>query len=101
MSEAGQFAMWLAVGAASVGFWSTTYPLVRAWARRIEAPAAEADLLARLEALEQRGMDTGEVELTRQRMAELEERLDFAERLLAQPREVPRVAGSVEPGQPG
>lgn len=59
-------------------------PLVRAWARRIEgrAPAAElreelAEIAARLDAL-QHGQE---------RMAELEGRLDFAERMLAQQRD--------------
>jgi hypothetical protein len=86
MSEAGEFAMWLAAGGTSVGLLVLISPLVRAWARRIEGGTASAELLARLEALEQRGMDSGEVDLTRERLAELEERLDFAERLLGQAR---------------
>ena len=59
-------------------------PLVRAWARRIEgrAPGAElreelAEIAARLDAL-QHGQE---------RMAELEGRLDFTERMLAQQRD--------------
>ena len=86
MSEAGEFAMWLAVGGTSVGLLTVLQPLVRAWARRIEAGAVSAETQARLDALEQRGMVSGEVDLTRQRLAELEERLDFAERLLGQVR---------------
>jgi hypothetical protein len=48
-------------------------PLARAWARRLERGAAgegDTSLLARMEHLEQR-------------LAEAEERLDFAERMLA------------------
>ena len=86
MSEAGEFAMWLAVGGTSVGLLTVLQPLVRAWARRIEAGTVSAETQARLDALEQRGMVSGEVDLTRQRLAELEERLDFAERLLGQVR---------------
>jgi uncharacterized protein YecT (DUF1311 family) len=86
MTEAGEFAMWLAVGGTSVGLLTVLQPLVRAWARRIEAGTVSAETKARLDALEQRGMVSGEVDLTRQRLAELEERLDFAERLLGQVR---------------
>ncbi len=42
------------------------------------------DLRARVEDLERRGLVSGEVESQYARLAELEERLDFAERLLAQ-----------------
>ncbi|HEY7636647.1 MAG TPA: hypothetical protein VH763_13930 [Gemmatimonadales bacterium] len=61
------------------------WPIVRAYARRIEGkggtdPALRADV----EQLHQR---LGEVEVLQARVAELEDRLDFAERLLAQPRE--------------
>ena len=86
MTEAGEFAMWLAIGGTSVGLLTVLQPLVRAWARRIEAGTVSTETQARLDALEQRGMVSGEVDLTRQRLAELEERLDFAERLLGQVR---------------
>lgn len=86
MTEAGQFAMWLAIGGTCVGGLTLLYPLAQAWARRIEGAGASRELLDRIEALEQRGLDTGEADLTRQRLAELEERLDFAERLLGQAR---------------
>lgn len=47
--------------------------------------SAELDeLRARVEDLEQRGLGSGEVEAQYARVAELEERLDFTERLLAQ-----------------
>jgi hypothetical protein len=47
-----------------------------------------ADEAERVEELERR---VGELEARQQRVAELEERLDFAERLLAQQRDAPRV----------
>lgn len=59
------------VGIAAVTF--LVLPLVRAWARRLEggaAPAGDMELSARVEHLEQR-------------LADAEERLDFAERMLA------------------
>jgi hypothetical protein len=86
MTEAGEFAMWLAIGGTSVGLLTLLHPLVRAWARRIEGGTGWAETQARLDALEQRGMESGEVDIARQRLAELEERLDFAERLLGQVR---------------
>ncbi len=41
-------------------------------------------LRSRLDAIEQRGLTSGEVDAQYSRLAELEERVDFAERLLAQ-----------------
>lgn len=93
MSPEGEFAMWLAVGAGQVAFWVAVYPLISAWAERIKArgrpeiaggEARIAELEARLERVEGRSPITGEVEAQYQRVAELEERLDFAERLLTQ-----------------
>jgi hypothetical protein len=86
MSEAGEFAMWLAIGAGQLAFWWAIGPLIRALADRIgrRAPGHERleQLEARLAALEQRNPTTGEVELQQARLAELEERVDFAERVL-------------------
>jgi hypothetical protein len=66
-------------------------PVGRALARRIEGQSgAAAELGARVEELETRLAD---LEQERLRVTDLEERLDFAERLLArqeQPRELPR-----------
>jgi hypothetical protein len=45
-----------------------------------------ADLEARLADIEHRGLGSGEVEQAYARLAEVEERLEFTERLLAQPR---------------
>lgn len=86
MSESGEFAMWLAVGAGQLAFWWAMSPLIRAFADRIARRGAGGERLelleARLSALEQRNPTTGEVELQQQRLAELEERVDFAERIL-------------------
>ncbi len=58
-------------------------PLRRAWMRKIEgaAPPADPEVL-------------GELDHLRARVGELEERLDFAERLLARQRS----AGELQPG---
>lgn len=45
-----------------------------------------AEMEARLADLEQRGLTSGEVEQAYQRLAEMEERVEFAERLLTQHR---------------
>ena len=55
------------------------FPVFRAWARRLSsstAPSGDEELSARVEHLEQR-------------LADAEERLDFAERMLARSAEVP------------
>lgn len=92
MTEAGEFAMWLAFGGGVVAIMVVVYPLVQALAERIRIgsggripPEVEdrlAEMQARLEQLESRSPVTGEVEAQYQRMAELEDRLDFAERML-------------------
>jgi hypothetical protein len=91
MTEFGEGMMWLAVGLGQVAFWFAVSPIIRAWSDRIRAkgrpeiPGGEAriaELEARLERLEGHAPITGEVEAQYQRVAELEERIDFAERLL-------------------
>ena len=67
-------------------------PLGRALAKRIEGNRVDPDTLQRLEEAESR---LQAVELTQERLLELEERLDFAERLLARESQAPRV------GHPG
>jgi len=57
------------------------WPVIKAIARRIEAGGAAADARGELEELRER---VRQLEQTNPRLAELEERLDFAERLLAQ-----------------
>jgi flagellar biosynthesis/type III secretory pathway M-ring protein FliF/YscJ len=64
------------------------FPLVKAWARRIEARGADAELRGELDELRNRLAD---VEQHQVQVAELEERLDFAERLLAQSRTPDRI----------
>ncbi|MGH7586611.1 MAG: hypothetical protein ACREMH_10215 [Gemmatimonadales bacterium] len=92
MTEGGEFAMWLAIGAGQVAFWVAMYPLFTSLAERIRGrAAAPADLEARIEALESRSPLTGETDLVHQRVVELEERLDFAERMLARQGEAARL----------
>lgn len=65
------------------------YPLLRAIGRRIEGRGtADPALRAEVEQLRAR---LGEVESLQHRVMELEERVDFAERLLAQRREPERL----------
>ena len=90
MSGEGEFAMSLAIGAGQIAFWVALSPLIKAFAERISrkggGPTAERleQVEARLAALEGRSPNTGEVELQHERLAELEERLDFTERMLTQ-----------------
>jgi hypothetical protein len=92
VSELGEFAMWLAIGAGQIAFWAAMAPVIGAFAHRIRGhrPTDEAMQLleSRLAALEERGSVSGEVEAQYGRIAELEERLDFAERMLAERTEV-------------
>ena len=90
MSSEGEFAMWLAIGAGQIAFWVAMTPIIKAFAERIsrKGGGASAERLehieARLASLEGRSPNTGEVELQYERLAELEERLDFTERMLTQ-----------------
>jgi len=87
VTELGEFGMWMAIGAGQLAAWFAVSPIIKALAERISRKgqvASVADMEARLAAIEQRGMTTGEIDLQQSRLAELEERLDFAERLLAQ-----------------
>jgi hypothetical protein len=70
------------------------WPIVRAFARRIEHKGGSDPVLrSDVEHLQQR---LGDVEVLQARVAELEERLDFAERLLAQPPQPARVGAPAE-----
>jgi hypothetical protein len=88
--------MWLAIGAGQIAFWIAVSPIIKAFAERIsrKGGGASAERLehieARLASLEGRSPNTGEVELQHERLAELEERLDFTERMLTQQAGVPR-----------
>jgi len=57
------------------------YPLIRAWGRRIEGRGQEPALLDEVQELRDR---VAELEQSLGRMHELEDRVDFAERMLTQ-----------------
>jgi flagellar biosynthesis/type III secretory pathway M-ring protein FliF/YscJ len=56
-------------------------PVFRAWARRMDAETVSADTMREVAELRER---FAELDGTQSRLQELEERVDFAERLLAQ-----------------
>lgn len=64
------------------------WPLIKAIARRIEGGAASAEMRAELEGLRER---VRQLEEMQPRMLELEERLDFTERVVAKGREPDRL----------
>ena len=70
--------VFLALAATTVILW----PIMRAFGRRLEGKGHDAVLRAEVEQLQQR---LGDVDHLHQRVAELEERIDFAERMLARP----------------
>ncbi len=92
MTGAGELAMFLAMGAAAVGL--LFGPIGSALARRIGGRAEPVDAHAEIE--EMAGRMTGEVDDLRNRLAEVEERLDFAERLLARGGEADQIPGGVQ-----
>jgi len=71
--------------AAVVGMAFVLYPIARAIARRLEGRGGNQELQQQVEELRDRVRD---LEVSHHRLAELEERLDFTERLLAQRRDV-------------
>lgn len=76
------------VVAMTVGAVLLFWPLVRALARRLEGGSRKlegevAELRARLEAMEQQAITSGEFDASEHRVYELEERVEFVERLLA------------------
>ena len=73
------------------GFTIILWPFMRAIARRIEGKPRENPAL--LDEVEQMRARMTEVEALQHRLAELEERVDFAERLLAQRHEPQRLGG--------
>jgi len=64
------------------------WPLIRALAQRIEGGVASTELQAELDGLRERVRQLEEIT---PRMAELEERVDFTERIVAQGREPDRL----------
>jgi len=71
--------------AAVAGIALVLYPIAKALARRLEGRGVSQDLLQQVDELRERVRD---LEASQHRVAELEERLDFTERLLAQRRDV-------------
>ena len=69
-------------------FATLIWPLIKAIARRIEGGAASADVQAELEGLRER---VRQLEEMQPRMLELEERVDFTERIVAKGRETDRL----------
>lgn len=84
MDTIGHFALFLSVGIMGAALFLG--PIGRGLARRIEGrrgdPEGLEELRARVADLESRSPVTGETDLVAQRLLELEERVDFAERLL-------------------
>jgi hypothetical protein len=70
--------VFLALAATTLILW----PIMRAFGRRLEGKSHDAALRAEVEQLQQR---LGDVDQLHHRVAELEERIDFAERMLARP----------------
>jgi hypothetical protein len=64
------------------------WPLIKAFAKRIEAGAAGAEVQAELDGLRERVRHLEEMQ---PRMLELEERVDFTERIVAKGREPDRL----------
>ncbi len=80
MSPPGELAMFLAIGAAAVGLFFG--PIGSAVAQRVFGRQGAIESRAEIEDLG--GRVTAEMDDLRHRLAEVEERLDFAERLLTQ-----------------
>jgi tetrahydromethanopterin S-methyltransferase subunit G len=75
------------------------WPIVRALARRLEGGSTVKlqgeldDIRARLDAIESRSVTSGEFDQAQHRLYDLEERLDFAERMLTRS-ETPKQGGA-------
>jgi hypothetical protein len=89
MTPPGELAMFLAIGAAAVGV--LFGPIGSALARHLVGRSEPGD--AHVEIEEMRARVTDEVDDLRNRLAEVEERLDFAERLLAHGRQADQLPG--------
>jgi Tfp pilus assembly protein PilO len=89
MSDGGPPIVLLIVIAALTAAVIILWPIMRAFGRRLEGKGGgDAALRSDVEQLHTR---LGEVDALQARMAELEERVDFTERLLAQSREPDRL----------
>jgi hypothetical protein len=89
MSGAGEVAMFLALGAAALGLFFG--PIGSAMAHRLGGRSQTADTQGEIEELGSRV--TAEMDDLRHRLAEVEERLDFAERLLTHDAPVNQLRG--------
>jgi hypothetical protein len=85
LQDMAAVALLLGVGLILAGL---IWPLIKAIARRIEGGAASAEVQAELEGLRER---VRQLEEMQPRMAELEERVDFTERIVAKGREPDRL----------
>jgi hypothetical protein len=89
MSPPGELAMFLAIGAAALGLFFG--PIGAALARRLGGGPRASEVHTEIEQVNERV--TAEVDDLRARLAEVEERLDFAERLLARGGEADQIRG--------
>lgn len=91
----GALGFWIAMAVIGASFFAAVTPVIKAFADRISGGNADriAELEARLLHLEERGLTSGEVEAAYGRLAEMEERVEFTERMLAQHAEQPRIEG--------
>jgi hypothetical protein len=92
MSPPGELAMFLALGATAIGL--LFGPIGQALARRLGGRGEPDESAAEIERVNER--ITTEVDDLRARLADVEERLDFAERLLARGGQVDQIQGGVE-----
>ena len=89
MTPPGELAMFLAIGAAAVGL--LFGPIGSALARRLAGRPEPGDATAEIDEIRAQVRDEGDD--LRNRLAEVEERLDFAERLLAHGRQADQLPG--------
>ena len=94
MNDGGPPTVLLIVIAALTAITIILWPIMRAFGRRLEGKA-HPDAALRTE-VEQLHASLAEVDALRQEVAELHERVDFAERLLAQPQQQARVGAPTE-----
>ena len=92
MTAAGELAMFLAMGAAALGL--LFGPIGSAVGRRLAGRSEPGDAQAEIEEMSTRV--TAEVDHLRTRLAEVEERLDFSERLLTRGGEMNQLPGGAQ-----
>jgi hypothetical protein len=91
VTELGQFALFMAVGAGAIGIFFG--PVGKALGRLIEGRKRDGGSDAIVSELQAR---VAQLEAERMRMAELEERLDFAERMLTNIEPSARLPGRLD-----